>query len=154
MSVSKINLVICSVSVFWLASCALKPITSEYQLVETDIEEVELDELGDGKVLIHNGSSFLHMMGGDTRLNVWIDGKALGRLHLKEYAIVNLTKGEYQFEVRHPDLFGRSFHDVEIDETTKVIEIVPGWTNTLTVTNSLPKKFEKFAYMEKERLGW
>lgn len=154
MSISKINLAVCSVGVFWLSSCALKPITSEYKLVKADIEEVELDELGDGKILIYNGSDFLHVISGDSRLNVWIDGKALGRLHPKEYVIVDLEKDKYQFKVRHLDLFGKSFHDVEIDETTKVIKIMPGYTNKLTITNRLPRKFEKFAYMEKERLGW
>ncbi len=85
------------------------------------------------------------------KFTVWIDGKAPGRLHAKEYAIVDLAQGTHQFKVMHPDLFGKSFHDVKIEETTKAIEIVPGFTNRLTVTNRLPGRFEKFAYLPKER---
>ena len=44
----------------------------------------------------------------------------------------------------------RSTHTVEIDENTKVIKIKPNVTsNRLTVTNELPKKFEKYKYAEK-----
>ena len=157
MSILKINIAVCLAAVFLLASCAaLRPITSEHNFVKVDTEEIELDELGNGRVLIHNGSDFLQMFIGEHRLTVWINGKALGRLHAKEYAIVDLAQGTHQVKVMHPDLFGKSFHDVEIDETTKVIEIVPGFTNQLTVTNSLPSRFEKFAYMQKERssLWW
>jgi len=44
----------------------------------------------------------------------------------------------------------RSLHEVEIDEKTKIIKIKPNLTsNKLTVTNELPKRFEKFKYVEK-----
>ena len=152
MSIPKINIVVCLAGIFLSASCAaLKPITSEYNFVKVDTEEIELDELGNGRVLIHSGSDFLQMFIGEHRLTVWINGKTLGRLHAKEYAIIDLAQGTHQFKVMHPDLFGKSFHEVEIDETTKVIEIVPGFTNRLTVTNRLPSRFEKFAYLPRER---
>ncbi|MGB3849286.1 MAG: hypothetical protein WA958_04915 [Tunicatimonas sp.] len=105
-------------------------------------------------MLIHNGSGFFReFFTGERQLSIWINGKALGRLNAKEYVIVDLAQEMHQFKVVHPDFYGKSFHEVEIDETTKVIEIVPGFTNRLTVTNRLPDKFEKFAYMPKERLG-
>ncbi len=153
MSVPKINVTVCLVGIFLSVSCAaFKPVTSEYNFVKADTEEIDLDELGNGRVLIHNGSGFFReFFSGEHQLTIWINGKALGRLNAKEYAIIDLAQETHQFKVMHPDFFGKSFHDVKIDETTKVIEIVPGFANRLTVTNRLPDRFEKFAYMPKGR---
>ena len=152
MNASKISIAVCLVSIFLSASCAaFKPIAPECNFVKVDAEEVALNELGDGRVLIHNGSNFMRVFSGGHQLSVWINGKALGRLNAKEYAIIDLAQETHQFKVMHPDFFGKSFHDVKIDETTKVVEIVPGFANRLTVTNRLPDRFEKFAYMPKGR---
>lgn len=132
-------------------SCALKPITSEYAFIKTDLEKVEIDKLGKGTVLIYNGANILHKIDNTARLNIWIDNKQLGQIRPNEYVIINLKYGKHQFKALHIDVVNmRSTHDVEINEKTKVIKIKPNLTsNRLTVTNELPKKFEKFKYAEK-----
>lgn len=134
-----------------LTSCALKPITSEYTFIKTDLEKVELDKLGNGTILIYNGADILHKIDNTARLNIWIDNKPLGQIRPSEYVIINLKNGKHQFKALHIDVVNmRSTHDVEIDEKTKVIKIKPNLTsNRLTVTNELPKRFEKFKYAEK-----
>ncbi|WP_299209353.1 hypothetical protein [uncultured Dokdonia sp.] len=134
-----------------LTSCALKPITSEFTFIKTDLEKVELENLGNGTVLIYNGADILHKMDNTARLNIWIDNKPLGQIRPSEYVIINLNDGKYLFDVLHLDLVNmRSSHDVLIDGNTKVIKIKPNLTsNKLTVTNELPKRFEKFSYAEK-----
>ncbi|WMI65452.1 hypothetical protein RBH94_15475 [Aestuariibaculum sp. YM273] len=115
------------------------------------MEKVQLDNLGNGTILIYNGADILHKIDNTARLNIWIDDKALGQIRPSEYVIINLKTGKHQFKALHIDLVNmRSEHDVEIDDKTKVIKIKPNITsNRLTVTNELPEKFEKFKYAEK-----
>ena len=132
-------------------SCALKPIISEYTLVKTDLEKVDIGKLGNGIILIYNGADILHKIDNTARLNIWIDNKALGQIRPREYVIINLKDGNYEFKALHIDILKmKSTHDVKIDVNTKVIKIKPNLTsNRLTVTNELPKKFEKYKYAKK-----
>lgn len=136
--------------ILFLTSCALKPISSEYEFVKLDIEKIELEKLGNEKILIYNGADILHKIDNTGRLNILVENKALGQIRPGEYVIIILKSGKYEFKVRHIDLVNmRSEHNVEIDKETKVIRIEPTLTsNKLTITNELPKKFEKFKYME------
>lgn len=134
-----------------LTSCALKPIQSEFVYLYNDLNNVELDKLGDGKVLIYNGADALHKIDNTARLNIWIDGKALGQIRPSEYVIINLDKSEHTFKVLHIDLVNmRSEHNVLIDNDTKIIKIKPTVTsNKLSVTNILPNNFDKFKFAQK-----
>ncbi len=147
----KFKIAILCVVVLQMTSCALKPTTSEYTFIKTDLEKVDLDHLGDGTVLIYNGANMLHKMDNTARLNIWIDGKSLGQIRPSEYVIINLEYGKHHFKALHIDVVNmRSEHDVEIDKNTKVINIKPNITsNRLIVTNEFPETFEKFKYAEK-----
>ncbi|MCJ7936005.1 MAG: hypothetical protein MUW56_20845 [Chryseobacterium sp.] len=133
-------------SIASLSSCALKSIPSEYSTVSLD--KVDTSTLGNGKVLIYNGAGFLHAVDNTARLNIWINDKSLGQIRPKEYLIIDLPKGKYQFKVLHIDMVNmRSTHPVEIDENTKVINIEPTITsNRLTITDVLPQNFDKYVY--------
>lgn len=136
-----------------ISSCGLKSIPSEYTFVKTDFENVSLEKLGNGKVLVYNGADILHTIDNTSRLNIWIDDKPLGQLRASEYVIIDLKNGKYKFKALHLDMVNmRSTDEVEITEATKVIKIKPNLTsNKLTVTNELPKNFEKFKYAEKRK---
>jgi hypothetical protein len=146
-----IKMIIASISLILLTSCALKPITSEYTFIKTNIENVKLNDLGNGNVLIYNGANILHKMDNTARLNIWLDQKPLGQIRPSEYVIINLKTGKHLFKVLHIDVVNmRSEHEVEIDEKTKVIKIKPNITsNKLELKNKFPKNFEKFKYAEK-----
>lgn len=133
-------------------SCGLKSIPSEYTFVKEDFEKVELNKLGNGKVLIYNGADILHKVDNTSRLNIWIDDKPLGQLRANNYIIIDLKKGKYKFKVLHLDMVNiRSVDEMEIDDKTKVIKIKPIITsNKLTITNKLPTNFDKFRYAEKK----
>jgi hypothetical protein len=148
---SKLNQIIIFISLLFLTSCGLKPITSEYSFIKTDFEKIDLEKLGNGNILIYNGANVLHKIDNTARLNVWIDDKPLGQIKQNEYVIINMKNGNYKFKVLHKDLVNmRSEHDVEINEKTKVIKIKPNITsNKLEVTNELPENFEKFMYAKK-----
>ncbi|QDO94694.1 hypothetical protein FNB79_12225 [Formosa sediminum] len=134
-----------------LYSCGLKPITSEYAFIKSDIEEIDLDHLGNGKVLIYNDASILHTLDNTARLNIWINNKALGQIRPKEYAIINFEPGTHQFKVLHIDFVNiKSEHTVDINQDSKVIRVKPTISsNKLEITNTLPEKFERFTYAEK-----
>ena len=129
-------------------SCALKPIISEYKFIKTNIENVELNDLGNGNVMIYNGANILHKIDNTARLNIWLNNKPLGQIRPNEYVIINLQNGEHHFKVLHIDVINmRSQHLVEIDSETKVIKIKPTVTsNKLELTNEFPENFEKFKY--------
>ncbi|MET0759411.1 MAG: hypothetical protein ABWZ56_03265 [Flavobacterium sp.] len=129
-----------------LSSCALKPIPSEYNSVKLDV--VDTNTLGNGKIMIYNGANILHSVDNTARLNVWIDNKSIGQIRPKEYLIIDLKNGKYEFTALHIDMVNmKSKHQVEINENTKVIRIEPTITsNKLTITNDLPKNFQKYIY--------
>ena len=145
---NKSKLTIALSTILLITSCALKPITSEYNFITTDLEKVEL---GNGKILIYNGANILHKIDNTGRLNVWIDNKPLGQIRPSEYVIINLKKGQYQFKALHLDVVNmKSLHYVDIDKKTEIIKIKPNVTsNKLEITNELPKNFGKFKYAEK-----
>ena len=145
---NKIKLITFTISLLIFTSCALKPIKTEYTFIKTNIEKVELDQLGEGNILIYNGANILHKMDNTARLNIWIDNKPLGQIRPSEYVIINLKNGPNHFKVLHIDMFNmRSEQEIVVDSETKVIKIKPTVTsNKLEVTNELPSNFEKFKY--------
>ena len=159
MLTAKVPLAISVSVMLLLASCApgpfipvLEPIASEYDLIKTDLSSAQLDQLGNGDVLIYNNASSLLEMGNQDRFNIWINGKALGQLRANEYVIVNLEKGNHQLKVQRGDSLValKSSHDFEVDSNTKVVGISPIFvTNRLIRKNELPTQFEKFTYAKK-----
>lgn len=133
---------------FLTSSCALKPLKSEYTFVRDNMENVNLDKLGNGKIMIYNGADILHKVDVTGRLNVWIDDQALGQIRPAEYVVIELKQGNHEFKLLHIDMVNmRSTHPITITDTTTVIRIKPTITsNKLSVTNKLPKKFDKFKY--------
>jgi hypothetical protein len=147
----KIQLVNITITLFSLTSCALKPTTSQYDFVKTNFEDVTLEKLGNGKVLIYNGANILHKIDNTARLNVLINGKTLGQIRGREYVIVDLAKGHYEVKLHHIDVVNmRSTHSFMMNDSVKVIKIKPTITsNKLEITNELPERFEKFTYANK-----
>lgn len=134
-----------------LVSCALKPIQSDFIYLNDYSNNIELSKLGNGKVLIYNGADALHKIDNTARLNVWIDGKALGQLKPSEYVVINLEQNEHIFKLLHIDLVNmRSEHKVIVDTETKIIKVKPTVTsNKLVVTNVLPNNFDKLSFAVK-----
>lgn len=133
-----------------LNSCALRPLASSYDYQINRTESINLDNLGNGRILIYNGADGLHKIDNTARLNMWINEKPMGQVRASEYAIIELEKGTYEFKLLHVDMFKfKSTHKIEINEKTKVIRIEPTITsNDLTITNQLPTKINKFRYVE------
>jgi len=134
-----------------LNSCALKPITSDFKFNTVNVEDVSLEKLGNGKVLIYNGSNVLHKVDNTGRLNIWLNDLQLGQLKPGEFVVMELEKKNHKFNLLHLDVVNmRSEHQITVKDSTKVIMVKPTLTsNKLEETNILPKKFkEKFTHVQ------
>lgn len=131
----------------------MKPIPSEHNLVMMDKEKVSLNELGNGTILIYNDANILHTADNTSQLNIQLDGKNLGQLRAKDFAIVKLENGEHVFNLRHLDLVNmRSEHKITVTDSLKVILVKPTITsNKLEIVNQLPSNWEKYRYMKPNR---
>ncbi|MER3317058.1 MAG: hypothetical protein RIB79_02080 [Allomuricauda sp.] len=132
-----------------LSSCALKPISSEHALLRMEKEDISLESLGSGKILIYNDANILHTGDNTARLNIILDDKNLGQLRAKDFVIVQLENGDHVFKIRHIDVVNmRSTHKVKITDTVKIIRVKPTITsNKLEITNELPNNWDKYGFM-------
>ncbi len=131
-----------------LVSCGLKPIESDYQFIDSEIETIKLDDLGNGKILIHNGANIFHKIDETSSLNIWINDRPAGQLKASEYVIIRLNEGSNTLRLLHKDVVNmRSEHHITINDSTKIIMIKPTITsNKLEVTNEFPRNWHKFSY--------
>ncbi|NCG04678.1 MAG: hypothetical protein GWO82_05025 [Bacteroidetes bacterium] len=105
-----------------------------------------IDDLGNGNVLIFNGANRSLNFSNSKRVSVWIDDKLVGHFDPQEYLILSLEKQNYNFNLLHVDFMNfESEHSVDIEDETRIIMIKPtAFSNKLQVTNELPKHFGKF----------
>lgn len=134
-----------------MTSCALKAIPSEYTFLKTDMKIVDVNELGNGTVLIYNAATIFHKLDNTARLNVWIDGKPVGQIRGSEYFIVEIKKGKHTIKLLHIDVVNiRTEFDLTINDGTKILRAKPTLDyNTLEAVTELPANFKKFKYAKK-----
>lgn len=126
-----------------LTGCSpLKSIKSEYNLIRTSAGAISANEVGNGKILIFNGSGMNHIFDDTARLNVWINGTALGQLNAYEYAVLLLLPGKYNFRLQHKDMVNfESTHEVEITNETIIINVKPTITsNKVEIISNMPEQ--------------
>ena len=117
-SIILLSFAICS------SSCALSSITSDYNFENSNMQEVSLAKLGDGKVLVYNDVNFMHTLDNTGRVNVWIDDKPAGQIRASEYIIYTLSPGKHQIRLLHVDVVNiRSSHEISVENATKVVKI-------------------------------
>ncbi|MDR5589094.1 hypothetical protein [Christiangramia sp. SM2212] len=141
--------IILAITVLCLTSCGLKPIPTEHDLIIIENNDIKLSDLGNGKVLIYNDANILHTSDNTSRLNIKLDDKNLGQLRAKNYAVIMLTEGEHNFNIRHLDVVNmKSDHKVNVTDSVKVIRVKPTITsNKLEIVNQLPDNWTKYEYM-------
>ena len=124
-------------------SCSpLKSVKSEYKLIRTASSGISANEVGNGKVLIFNGSGMNHKIDDTSRLNVWINGSVLGQLNSNEYAVIYLLPGTYNFKLQHKDIGNfESTHLIEIVKETTFINVKPTVTsNKVEIIANFPEE--------------
>lgn len=145
----KLNLLLTIGIIRSFTSCGLKPISTEHTLLHIKNENITLNELGNGTILIYNDANILHTSDNTSRLNIIIDDKNLGQLRAKNYAIVKLDLGIHYFRINHLDVVNmKSDHQVNLTESIKILKVKPTITsNKLEIVEELPQNWKKYTYM-------
>ena len=129
--------------IFTLTGCSpLKSIKSEYNLIRTSAAAMSANKVGNGKILIFNGSGINHKIDDTSRLNIWINSNALGQINANEYAVLLLLPGKYNFRLQHKDVANfESTHEVEITKETIFINVKPTVTsNKVEIVKNMPEE--------------
>lgn len=138
-------LLICN---FTFTSCSLRAIPTEIPYTRVDVSNINLNSLGNGKILFYNYGYYCPTMtcGWTTKLNIKMNGVSLGQINYGEYFIVEIEKGEYEFQLIHKDAINiKTTEMLKIDENTKVIQSIPRpLSNSITITNQIPADFYNF----------
>jgi hypothetical protein len=140
-------------SVALLAGCMMAPIKPEITHLSEDIAS-RSSVPGEARLVFFNNSSKL-MYGPDNtgRVNIWLNGKALGGPNIGEYIQVQLPKGKHQLTLMHLDMFEfRSVHDLEALDDLLFVELRATVVSnevqvhkSLPTGNYLPQPFLRFA---------
>ncbi len=130
------------------SGCSLKVIPTERPYTRIDVSNINLNSLGNGKVLFYNYGYYCPTMtcGWTTKLNIKMNGISLGQINYGEYFIVEIEKGEYEFQLTHKDAINiKTTEKLSIDENTKVIQSIPRpLSNSIKITNQIPAGFYNF----------
>ncbi|WP_371393313.1 hypothetical protein ACCC68_08805 [Tenacibaculum maritimum] len=131
-----------------MSSCAIKSLVSEKKYVYLPYQEVNLDNLGNGRIMIYNGHYYCPVItcGTTTKVNVLVNDKSFGQINYGEYFIVDIGTGIKSFHLEHKEIFKmKSNHKITIDDNTKVLKLEPtDFSHKLTITNELPEDLPNF----------
>lgn len=108
-----------------LAGCALPPrLPSEMPLLGPDLA-IRSSSASDVKMLVFNSSNKLFFgLDGSGRIDVRLNGKALGSLDIGEYLQVQIPKGKHVLTLSHLDFIDFvSKHDLEATTDPLIVEI-------------------------------
>lgn len=135
-----------------LNSCGIKKIVSEKEYLRLSLNETNLENLGNGKILFYNGDYYCPVVecGWTTKINVHFNEIPLGTINYNEYFIVELDKGNYDVKLKHWDAVNmKSEHQLSIDENTKIIKLrTTAFSNDIEIVNELPEGFGNYNYVE------
>lgn len=136
-------------SIVFFSGCALSPIPVEVNLIKATNQEID-NVVGSGTVLLFNDAGTLYTIDVTDRVNIWINGLAIGQLESEEYVIIKTNLGKVTFKVRHLDLaIMESSHVINIDKNTRYIRVAPTLiSNVVQVMTTLPEDFKKYKYMK------
>ena len=129
--------------------CALSSIPSKVNLIKATNQEID-NVVGSGTVLLFNDAGFIHKIDITDRVNIWVNGLAIGQLESEEYVIIETNIGNVTFKVVHLDLvIWESRHVINIDKNIRYIRVAPTLTSNLVeVVTTLPEDFKKYTYMK------
>lgn len=123
-----------------LSACMMAPIKPELPHLNEDLSS-RSPAPGEARLVFFNNSSKL-MFGPDNsgRVNIWLNGKAIGGPNIGEYVQVQVPKGKHQLTLLHLDMFEfRSTHELEAADDLLFVEVrATVVSNEYQVHKSLP----------------
>lgn len=141
----------------FINSCGVKKIISEKNYTYTPKHNINIENLGNGKILFFNGEYYCPLIecGIKTKMNVHFNNISFGQINYGEYFIVEMDYGEYDVQLKHRDVFNmKSKHKIIINANTKVIKLKPtAFSNSIKIVNELPKEFKFFNQVTSETIN-
>jgi hypothetical protein len=129
-----------TVLVAMVSGCAMAPIQPEVPLMGSDLS-VRSSHPSDAKLVFVNTTSKLsHGADGTSRINVRIDGKAVGGPNIGEYVQVQVPKGKHQLEVWHLDVMKfRTEQEINVDGDLYIELKATPFSNRILVQSTMPE---------------
>jgi hypothetical protein len=123
-----------------VSGCAMAPVQPEVPLLGSDLS-VRSSNPNEAKLVFVNTTSKLsHGADGTSRINVRIDGKAVGGPNIGEYVQVQVPKGKHQVEVWHLDVMKfRSEEEINVDQDLFIEMKATPFSNKILVQSTMPE---------------
>ncbi len=136
------KLTLLAIAILFLAGCST--VTPSVTLPSQDLSALPSE--GATKIVFFNTSNPVLYGDGSWKIGIKIDGKGIENLHLKRYAQIFLTPGNYKLELSHKDLFTfRDEYDITIGKQPAYFEVYNGLVSTkYKIHSELPDNFRGF----------
>lgn len=122
-----------------LSGCAMAPVRPELPLLGNDLSVRSPSSDHAKLVLINNSSKLLHGADGTGRINVRLDGKAVGGPNIGEYLQVQVPKGRHSLEVWHLDVIKfRTEQEINVDQDLVIELKATPFSNKILVQSTMP----------------
>jgi hypothetical protein len=90
-------------------------------------------------VLVNNSSKLLHGTDGTGRINVLLDGKAVGGPNIGEYVQIEVPKGKHTLETWHLDVIKfRTEEEINVDQDLVIQRKATPFSNRIFVQKTMP----------------
>jgi hypothetical protein len=122
-----------------LSGCAMAPIQPEVPLMGTDLSATSSHPDEVKLVFINTTSKLSHGADGTSRINVRLNGKAIGGPNIGEYVQVQVPKGKHHLEVWHLDVLKfRTEQEIDVDQDLFIELKATPFSNRILVQSAMP----------------
>jgi hypothetical protein len=117
----------------------MQPVRPEVPLLGNDLSAHAASPASAKLVLVNSSSKLLHGADNTARINIRIDGKAVGGPNIGEYVQVELPKGEHELEVWHLDMIKfATKRKVTVDQDLVIELKATPFSNRILVQTTMP----------------
>lgn len=135
-----------------LAGCMMAPIKPDMDHLDGAIDSRSSKPEEVRVVFFNNSNKLMYGVDNTGRVNITLNGKAVGGPNIGEYIQVQIPRGKHQVGLTHLDLFEfRSSHELDATADPLYVEVKATPTSndmlvhkSLPTGNYLPKPFTRF----------
>lgn len=137
--VSKRNLFVLAILPCF-GGCMVAPIQSELPLLGANLAQRSTQSGEVVMILFNNSSKLMYGLDSTGRINVRLNGKAVGGPNIGEYVMLQIPKGRHRLQLSHLDLIEfKSEHDIEAADDPLIVEMAATpISNSIQVHKKLP----------------
>ena len=139
----RIKLIFIVLFTIMFVGCAITPPVQEVSLPSQSISQVFSEDAP--KLVIYNDSDkYLYGLDNSGKINIYLDGKGVGRLNIGQYVIVNAKIGKHEIKVMHKEIIKfESVNQVDVEGPLQFIKIYSKATSNGLKKVEKPEAFEE-----------